>query len=71
LAVSHASGEVDPELPLAEQLRETGSELRSLAQDVVAYSAEPDVPNRVFDRLEQELISAASTLLVPTAERPA
>jgi hypothetical protein len=72
LAVGHASGAVQQDLPLAGQLRQTGSELRSLAEDVMAYSSQPEVPNGVFDRLEQQLTSAASTLLVPaTAARPA
>jgi hypothetical protein len=65
LAVGHASGEVDPSLPLANQLRRTGAELRGLALDVMAYSTAQEVPIGLLDRLEQELGSAVSTLLVP------
>ncbi len=72
LAVGHASDEVEQDLPLAERLRKTGVELRALAEDVMAASAAPEVPTGVLDRLEQELGSAVSTLLVPaTAARPA
>jgi hypothetical protein len=72
LAVGHASDEVEQDLPLAERLRKTGAELRVLAEDVMAASTAPEVPTGVLDRLEQELGSAVSTLLVPaTAARPA
>jgi hypothetical protein len=73
LAVGHASSEVQQDLPLAARLRQTGSELRTLAQEVLAYSTQPDpVPNGMFDRLEQQLTTAVSTLLVPATEaRPA
>ena len=72
LAVGHASDEVEHDLLLAERLRETGAELRALAQDVIAAPTAPEIPSGVLDRLEQELGSAVSTLLVPpTAARPA
>jgi NAD(P)-dependent dehydrogenase (short-subunit alcohol dehydrogenase family) len=72
LAVGHASGEVEHDLPLAGRLRQTGEELRNLAQDVMTYSSAPQIPTGVLDQLEQLLGSAVSTLLVPATEgRPA
>ena len=68
LAVGHASGEVDQALPLANRLRQTGEELRALAQDVMVYSTAQEVPTGLLDRLEQQLGSAVSALLVPATE---
>jgi hypothetical protein len=63
LAIGHASDEVEQGHPLAAELRESGAELRRLAQDVMLYTSEPEVPNGVLDQLEQQLMSAASALL--------
>jgi hypothetical protein len=74
LSVRHASTEVSQDHPLARTLRDSGSELRRLAQDVLLYTSEPEVPNGVLDQLEQELMSAASVLLTPVrapAQAPA
>jgi hypothetical protein len=61
-AVDHASGELDEGDPLAARLRASGLELRELALDVLVRSQREELPT-VFDELERNLISAATTIL--------
>jgi hypothetical protein len=67
-AVDGVSAEFELRHPLSEKLRQSGSELRRLAVDVSAYSRERRLPTGVFDRSEQHLMSAASTISVCTPE---
>jgi hypothetical protein len=62
-AVDHAWIELEAEHPLAQALRQSGLELRRLAADVIEHTREERLPNGVSDRLEQQLMSAASAIL--------
>jgi hypothetical protein len=68
-AVDHAATELDANDPLAARLRASGLELRELALDVLAHSQREELPT-VFDDLEQNLISAASTILSSGRQQP-
>jgi len=68
-SVDHASRELDAHDPLNAKLRRMGDDLRRLADDVTRHSREQEIPTPVFDRLEQNLISAASMIL--GSDRPA
>jgi hypothetical protein len=63
MAVGHAAEELAFDDPRADALRESGSDLRRLAEDVMLGSAEREDPAGVFDRLEQQLMTAASAIL--------
>jgi hypothetical protein len=68
-AVDYAALELDERDPLATRLRTSSLELRELALDVVARSRREELPT-IFDELEQNLISVASTILA-TGREPA
>jgi hypothetical protein len=61
-AVDYAVTELDERDPLAARLRTSSLELRELALDVVAHSRREELAT-IFDELEQNLISVASTIL--------
>jgi len=68
-AVDHASSELEEGDPLAARLRASGFELRELAFDVLLHSQRDELPT-VFDELEQNLISAASTIFSSGRAQP-
>jgi hypothetical protein len=70
-AVEGVSGELGAGHPLSERLYGTALELRRLADDVMRHSPEQELPAGIFDRLEQQLISAASMVFTPDRLRPA
>jgi hypothetical protein len=70
IAIDHASEELRIEDPMAALLRASGFELRELAQDVMLHLGESQLPNGVFDRLEQHLTATASTILAPGRLQP-
>ena len=63
VAVDHACRELAAGDPLGERLSANGAELRQLAGDVSAHARQQELPGAVFDRLEQQLTSAASAIL--------
>ena len=69
-AVDYAAVELDERDPLATRLRTSSVQLRELALDVVARTHREELPT-VFDELEQNLISVASTILSTTGHVPA
>jgi hypothetical protein len=69
-AVDYAVAELDERDPLAMRLRTRSLELRELALDVVAHSRREELPT-IFDELEHNLISVASTILATTGREPA
>jgi hypothetical protein len=68
-AVDRASGELDESDPVAPKLRVSGLELRELALDLLVHAKQEELPT-VFDELEQNLISAASTILSSGRDQP-
>jgi hypothetical protein len=69
-AVDHEARKLEARHPLTERLQRTGFELHRLADDVMRHSADQELPAGVFDRLEQNLISAASMILAPSRAQP-
>jgi hypothetical protein len=63
MAVGHAADELAFDDPRADALRESGVDLRRLAEDVMLGSSEREDPTGVFDRLEQQLMAAAAAIL--------
>jgi len=68
-AVDLAASALDDGDPLHSRLRTSGMELRELGFDLLLHSQREELPS-VFDELEQNLISAASTILSSGRRRP-
>jgi hypothetical protein len=68
-AVGEAADEAGGQESLHGRLVQLTDELRTLSDEVMVHSRELELPPSILDRLEQHLITAASTIFAPGSAR--